>query len=165
VSDKESARWILAQLRNDSRYEPFAAAVASLADKALRDAGVPKEQAAAAAIADAAYVADAPGVAKYYKPALREVMASALQLLLQVRGTANGLFVYLPGGLMHVVQHLKCHEHLAQINCGWVVAVQKWDAVPHTMFLKHYAVMFLAASSVMPEAFNLVPTNHAWQLQ
>jgi hypothetical protein len=33
------------------------------------------------------------------------------------------------------------------------------------MFLKHYAVMFLAASSVMPEAFNLVPTNQAWQLQ
>jgi hypothetical protein len=92
VSGKESARWILAQLRNNSQYEPIAAA-ASLAHKALQDAGVRTEEAAAAA-ADA----DAD-VAEYYMKVLLEVMACALQLLLQVRGTADGLNVYLPGKL------------------------------------------------------------------
>jgi hypothetical protein len=106
VSDRESARWILAQLRNSPHYEPFAAAAASLAEKVLHDAGVPTGEAAAA---DAAVAAE---IAKYYKPVLREVMASALQLLLQVRGTADGLLVYLPGGLMSTsllsVGLLKC---------------------------------------------------------
>jgi hypothetical protein len=80
------------QLRNNPHYEPIAAA-AALANRALQDARAPTEEPATAAAA----------AAEYYMPVLREVMASALQRLLQVRGTADGLCVYLPGGLAKVV--------------------------------------------------------------
>ncbi|WIA41614.1 hypothetical protein OEZ86_008974 [Tetradesmus obliquus] len=85
VTDKQSARWLLAQLRIDTHYPPFKTATADVAQHLLKSV----LQHAPEHVAEEA--------ARYYAQVLLQVMASALRLFLQVRGTADGLSIFLPG--------------------------------------------------------------------
>ncbi|KAF6255356.1 hypothetical protein COO60DRAFT_227857 [Scenedesmus sp. NREL 46B-D3] len=79
-----AARRLLAQLRCEPSHAPFAAAKAALVEQLLAE------------VALAGGTAAGDSVAAGYRPVLSDVMGSALRLLLQARGTADGLSIFLP---------------------------------------------------------------------
>jgi hypothetical protein len=120
VPQKQYARHILSNVQQDWHYQPFASAVDSAVDILISTAVATAANTAAAAAAGdngnhityslsgghypdvqhagsnggAGGAADADA---YYRPVLRQLCEAALKLHLQVQGTADGMFIYVPG--------------------------------------------------------------------
>jgi hypothetical protein len=118
VRQKQYARHVLSNVQQDWHYQPFASAVDSAVDILISTAVATAASTAAAAAAgdngntityslsggDHPDVAESNGSAGgaaeadvYYRPVLRQLCEAGLKLHLQVQGTADGMFIYVPG--------------------------------------------------------------------
>lgn len=134
VPQKQYARHVLSNVQQDWHYQPFASAVDSAVDILISTAFATAASTAAAAAAgdngnhityslsggnypDVQHAGPganggaggAGGAAEadvYYRPVLRQLCEAGLKLHLQVQGTADGMFIFVPGEL-HLGQWLK----------------------------------------------------------
>ena len=118
VPQKQYARHILSNVQQDWHYQPFASAVDSAVDILISTAVATAASTAVAAAAgntgnhitysqsggnypDVQGVRGGSGEAAdadlYYRPVLRQLCEAGLKLHLQVQGTADGMFIYVPG--------------------------------------------------------------------
>lgn len=116
ISQTDFARHMLGQIKKtkDSTFHPFVACVDKSVNKLIKNAVTVATSTGAVSATAAASSQEA--AERYYKPVLWQLCAAALKLHLQVQGTTDTTFVYVPGG------------GLGWIQC-WLVGVRSAAAV------------------------------------
>jgi hypothetical protein len=130
------ARRMLSEIKRNPRFPPFISAVSDAVESLLEDAidiaktmGVLSSSmdSSARRLRDQGMSPAAQSAAIYYRPVLTQLMEAALKMHLQVQGTAETAYIFVPGKSLELqIQKQSQHVSSKHQRSMWHTA-QRWE--------------------------------------